>query len=212
MIKDLLRPIIRHIKLTIFMQKWRKHNIHNYTIANSIFTIGKVSVGKNTYGVLNITDYENSLEKLSIGSYCCISDGVKFILGGEHHSQYLSNYPFKFKLSEFDAIGDRKSKGPIIVGDDVWIGYGSIILSGTTIGQGAVIAAGSVVTKNVPPYAIYTTNKILKYRFSSENIKKLLKFNFNKLDYEFVRDNIELFYTELNEETLKSDKLKEVMS
>jgi virginiamycin A acetyltransferase len=212
MIKDLLRPIKHQIKLAIFKKEWRKHNSHNYTIANSIFTMEKVSVEKNTYGLLNITDYENSLESLSIGNYCCISDNVKFILGGEHHPQYLSNYPFKMHLSEFNAIDDRKSKGPIIIGDDVWIGYGSIILSGVTIGQGAVIAAGSVVTKNVPPYAVYTTNRIIKYRFSPEIIEKLLKLDYNKINYELVKEHIELFYTELNEEILSSPSLLELMS
>lgn len=195
MIRFILRPVVRHIKLAVLNAKWRKNNQHNHTVANSIFTIEKVTVGRNTYGLLDITDYENKSEKLIIGNYCCIAENVKFILGGEHHPEFVSNYPFKMYLPVFDAYEDRKSSGPIIIGDDVWIGYGCIILSGVTIGQGAVIAAGSIVAKNVPPYAIYTTNRIIRYRFPQVIIDKLLDIDYSILDLENVKEHIDLFYT-----------------
>ncbi|WP_461206046.1 CatB-related O-acetyltransferase [Clostridium sp. DL1XJH146] len=199
MFRFLLRPVVRHIKLTILNSKWRKLNSHNYTRANSLFTLEKVHIGKETYGLLNIVDYENLNEKLTIGCFCSIADNVTFMLGGEHHPQYISNYPFKMHIRDFDAEDDRTTKGPITIGDDVWIGYNCVILSGVTIGQGAVIAAGSIVCKDVPPYAIYTTNRVIKYRFSDEIIKKLLLFNYKDLEYPFVKDNIFLFYNTCTE-------------
>ncbi|MPM91431.1 Virginiamycin A acetyltransferase [bioreactor metagenome] len=161
----------------------------------NIFPVEKISVGKYTYGPLNITYFSNQNEKLIIGNYCSISAGVKFILGGEHHPEYLMNYPFKLYMLPNDDIDDRRTKGTIVVGDDVWIGTDSIILSGVTIGQGAIIAAGSVVSKDVPPYAIYTTNRIIKYRFQQDVIDKLLKIDFSRLDFESVKEHIEIFYT-----------------
>lgn len=84
----------------------------------------------------------------------------------------VSTYPFKRKL--FHGGEEAVSKGDIIVGDDVWVGYGATILSGVHIGQGAVIAAGAVVNKDVPPYAIVggIPAKVIKYRFSESVCKK----------------------------------------
>lgn len=96
--------------------------------------------------------------------------------------------------NEFDGV----CKGPIIIEDDVWIGFGAIILSGVTLGKGCVIGAGSVVTKNVPPYAIYAGNRVVKYRFNENVIKKLMKFNLNQLDYENYREFCKIELTEEN--------------
>ncbi|NLK24601.1 MAG: CatB-related O-acetyltransferase [Clostridiales bacterium] len=96
---------------------------------------------------------------------------------------------------------DAISKGDIIVRDDVWIGQRAIILSNVNIGQGAVIAAGSVVTKDVPPYAIVggVPAKVIKYRFSPEMIKELLKIDYSKLTDEMIKEHINDFYTELKD-------------
>lgn len=204
MIKNILQKLKIIINLEIFKRKWRKRNIHNYTSVKKMFPIEKVYVGKYTYGPLNVIHFGNENEKLIIGNYCSISDGVKFLLGGEHHPEYLMNFPLKYFVTPNDESEDRRTKGPIVVEDDVWIGTDVIILSGVTIGQGAIIAAGSVVARDVPPYAIYTTNRIIKYRFSKETIDKLLKIDFSNLDYEFFKDNIELFYTSDVETILKN--------
>jgi len=85
------------------------------------------------------------------------------------------------------------------VNDDVWIGHGSTILSGVRIGQGAVVAAGSVVTKDVPLYAIVggVPAKVIKYRFEPEMIEQLLKVDYSKLDEEMVRSHVEELYQKL---------------
>lgn len=206
MINRMLRDIGHYIKLLRFKDKWRKNNKKNYTIANNIFPIEKVKVGVYTYGELNIHCYGNSNEQLIIGNYCSIADNVNFLLGGNHFYKYLTTYPFKNKLSynnECEAI----SKGPIIVEDDVWIGNGVIILSGVKIHKGAIIAAGSIVSKDVPPYAIYIGNKVKKYRFNEKIIKKLIKIDYSKFELEDFRNKINLLYTEINEENV--DKIIE---
>lgn len=195
MIRAVLLKLYYIIKLKIYNAIWRKRNSHNYTTMMNLFPIQIVTIGKYTYGSLNVFSFGNPNEKLIIGNYCSIAAGVKFLLGGEHHPEYLMNYPFKLYLLPNDDMDDRKTKGPIVVEDDVWIGTDAIILSGVTIGQGAIIATGSVVAKDVPPYAIYTTNRIIKYRFSGEIIDRLLKIDFSRLDYEFVKRHIELFYS-----------------
>lgn len=122
-----------------------------------------------------------------------------FLLSGEHKYNTFSTYPFN---SKFNHIRESHSKGKIIVKDDVWIGYGSTILSGVTIGQGAIIGAQSVVIKDVPPYAIYAGGKIIKYRFSQNIIDKLLKIDFSKINENFVRENIEVLYNEITDENI----------
>ena len=93
------------------------------------------------------------------------------------------------------------SKGNIIVDDDVWIGFRSTILSGVHIGQGAIVAAGSLVTKDVPPYAIVggVPAKVIKYRFSPEMITELLKVDYNQLTEELVKEHIEDLYRDLED-------------
>ena len=209
-IKFLFRPIVRHIKLTRVEMEWRKCNGHNYTHANSIFTLNKVSVGKQTYGLLNIYDYENSQEGLEIGSFCCIADNVTFILGGEHHPDYIMNYPFTFHMKGTDAIVDRRTKGKIVIEDDVWIGYGATILSGVKIGQGAVIAAGTVVTKDVPPYAVYTNRGIVKYRFDEDIVMTLRELDLSRVDYDMVAGNFSIFYSKCGNR--EKEELKKLLN
>lgn len=183
--------IFKFLKLCLFKYLWKKNNKHNFTVAKNCFSRERVKVGKGTYGELKIMHFGNNNEEIKIGNYCSIAPDVTFLLGGEHNYKYFTTYPISQKL----ITGENESltKGPIIVNDDVWIGYGSIILSGVVIGQGAVIAAGSVVYKDIPPYAIYSTGKIIKYRFSKQAIQELCKINYNELDYNDMRNIYEKY-------------------
>lgn len=178
---DVLKKGLRYI---IFKRKWRKHNSHNSTEAKNIFPIELVSIGKATYGPLIIRSFRSSGEKLLIGNFVSISAGVKFLLGGNHSTNLFTTYPFK---SKFYGEIDAKTKGQIIVEDDVWIGTDVLVLSGVKIGKGAIIGAGSIVSKDIPPYSICAGNplRILKYRFSEDIIEKLLQINLGKLDEKF---------------------------
>ena len=134
-----------------FKRNWRKNNGHNQTSAGNIFNDKLVSVGKYTYGQLNVLTFDDKT-KLNIGNFCSIGPNVWFIPSADHSLNHISTYPYKVNVLG-EAL-EGVAKGDIIVEDDVWIGLGATILSGVRIGQGAVIAAGSVVSKDVPPYAL----------------------------------------------------------
>jgi acetyltransferase-like isoleucine patch superfamily enzyme len=202
---SLLNKIINKIKHKIMMlkqkMKWRQMNSHNATtiITNTIdFPLEKVKVGKMTYGHLEVYSWSSKEEELLIGNYVSVGPEVKFLLGGNHRTDTLSTFPFKYMVLgvETEAI----SKGKIVIEDDVWIGMGSMILSGVKIGKGAVVAAGSIVTKDIPPYAIVGGNpaKIIRYRFEPDLIQKLESFDYSKLDDEFIKKNIDLLYQPMN--------------
>jgi acetyltransferase-like isoleucine patch superfamily enzyme len=194
------------LKLLVFRKRWRRLNEHNFTAAKNIFNISKVVVGNNSYGALEVYSWLNNNDKLYIGSYVSISSDVKFIIDGNHNTSYLTTFPFEAIL--FDEITDSNvvGKGSISIGDDVWIGMNSMILSGVNVGQGAVIGAGSVVAKDIPPYAIVAGNpaKIVKYRFPQGIVEKLIKLDFKKIDKDFVKNNLSLFYRDVDNNLLKT--------
>ena len=194
-----MRRIIEKIRLCYFKLKWKFRNRDNFTSVVRIFPPNTVEVGKRTYGRLLI--YNDIKErKLKLGSFCSIADDVTFLLGIDHKTMNVSTYPFKQMLvdrHEFDAI----SKGDIIVDDDVWIGYGSTIMSGVHIGQGAIVAAGAVVTKDVPPYAVVggIPAKVIKYRFKQQLIEELLKVDYSALTDKMIADHVDELYTNLQD-------------
>ena len=185
-----------------FQELWRSRNQHNETQLLKEVNMTKISVGNGTYGGLDVECYSKSAH-LWIGNYCCIGPNVHFILASEHPYKGFSCYPFKVKfgLQAFEAT----SKGDIILEDDVWVGLGSIICSGVHIGQGAIIAAGSVVVKDVEPSSIVGGNpaKFIKYRFKKDIRDKMLKVDFKKLNQQRVIDHIDLAYTPLTSKNVK---------
>jgi acetyltransferase-like isoleucine patch superfamily enzyme len=200
--KNNMSMIIRLFKLIIFRMTWRKKNKHNMTIPKRIFDSNVVNVGRYAYGPLNVFNYGAHNEQLIIGDFVSIASGVKFILGGNHNLHTFSTYPFKVKL--MGQKTESTSKGSIIIGDDVWIGTDSIILSGVKVGQGAVVGAGSVVSKDIPPYAIVIGNpaKVVKFRFDQTLIDKMTHFQFSEVDNTFIEKKINLLYKDLNKELL----------
>ncbi|AUM62296.1 CatB-related O-acetyltransferase [Spiroplasma monobiae] len=118
-------------------------------------------------------------DKLIIGKFCAIADDVKFLMNGSNHNMDgISTFPFAM-FDEFGANHESltkvNSKGDTTVGNDVWIGYGATIMPGIKIGNGAIIAAKSVVTKNVEPYSIVGGNpaKLIRMRFDKNKINEL---------------------------------------
>jgi virginiamycin A acetyltransferase len=146
--------ITANLQLIFFRRKWRRANRHNRTIARCTFPINIVSVGKMTYGDLTVKTFKPHNEKLFIGNFVSIAQNVVFILGGNHQINTITPYPLYSALIADSAERDAQSKGPIIIEDEAWIGFGVIILSGVTVGKGAIVAAGSVVVKDIPPYSI----------------------------------------------------------
>ena len=178
--------------------QWREKNKGKNS--TSLFINGdlnKVEVGRCTYGRLNVFTYGNASERLQIGSFCSIAGTSKFILGGGHDVSTFLTYPVGPKMLH---KGSASCKGAIIVDDDVWFGESAIIMAGVHIGRGAVIGAGAVVTKDVPPYAVAvgTPAKVVKYRFDYETIDKLLRIDFNKINKEEIVNNLPLFEEKMN--------------
>lgn len=138
-----------------------------------------IKVGDFTYGAPKILKW-NKNSFLEIGKFCSIAEGVKIFLDGNHHTDWITTYPFSVLNKSFpkgvNIKGHPTSNGPVFIGNDVWIGSGSIILSGVKIGDGAVIGANTVVSKDIPPYTIVAGNpvKIIRKRFEDEIIDKLL--------------------------------------
>ncbi len=188
------------IKTRLNRIRYRKLNRHNFTQIKRDTDIKKIKVGKGTYGNIDVLTYGNTKSNLYIGNYCSIADKCIFMLGGEHRYNIISTYPFKAKYMK---QRESETKGDIIIEDDVWIGYGCTILSGVKIGQGAVIGTRSVVAKDIPPYAIYAGNKIIKYRFSNKVIEKLLKIDFSKINEKCIRENIKCFYETITEDNVE---------
>lgn len=134
-------------------------------------------IGQYTYGQPKIISWDQDTS-LTIGKFCSISSNVTVILGGEHRTDWVTTYPFNVVFPEGKQHkGHPSTKGDIVIGNDVWIGRGAVILSGVKIGDGAVIAAECVVTKSVEPYTIVGGNpqKIIRKRFTTGQIESLLK-------------------------------------
>ncbi|HEY5587903.1 MAG TPA: CatB-related O-acetyltransferase [Candidatus Paceibacterota bacterium] len=208
----MIKFVENKIKSYYFVKKWKKINKHNSTIPTRIFPIKFVKIGSYTYGEIYVWIYDefNQNDKLEIGNYVSIAENVKFLLSENHQTNTFTNFPLKSILNNKHFCEDSLSKGSIIIEDEVWLGYGVTILSGVKIGKGAIIAAGSVVTKDIPPYTVAggIPAKIIKHRFSEEITKSLLKLRLIDLPENIIKQNLDLFYKTLNtKEDLNSIEL-----
>lgn len=142
--------------------------------------------------------YPINQDKLIIGKFCSIACGVKFIFTSANHTlKSLSTYPFPLFFEEWEL--DKKNvtdswdnKGNIVIGNDVWIGYEAIIMSGVKIGDGAIIGTRAVVTKDVPAYTIVggIPAKPIRKRFSDKTISLLLETKWWEWTDEKIKRNI----------------------
>lgn len=184
------------IRLYKYKKEWRIRNNHNHTYPYKEMPFEKIEIGKQTYGCIHAEFYNKNEEGLIIGNFCSIAPESVFICGGNHEISTLLTYPLGYY---FDGEFVSSSKGKIIIKDDCWLGYGVTVLSGVTIGQGAVVAARSVVTRDVPPYAVVAGNpaKVIKYRFAEAVIEELLKCDFSIIDKNMYDKYKDYFHTEI---------------
>jgi len=167
---------LKDVHVMNFLRRWREHQqrksirklpkLHRDTqkLRNRY---PQYTFGIGTYGDLNVHDW-NEGTTLHVGAYTSIASNVEVYLGGHHRMDWLSCYPFPAKIEQVTDITDfGGTNGNVVIGNDCWISSHVIILSGVTIGDGAVVAAGAVVTKDVAPYAVVGGNpaKQIRWRF-----------------------------------------------
>ena len=177
---------------------------------NSVITNPNIKIGAYTmyndfvnnpinFEISNVLyHYPINHDKIIIGKYCSIACGAKFIFTSANHTlKSLSTYPFplfweEYGLEQKDVTQAWDNKGDIIIGNDVWIGYEAVIMSGIHIGNGAIIGARAVVTKDVEPYTIVggVPAKPIKKRFNDDTIKKLQSICWWDWDKEKVLEKI----------------------
>lgn len=159
-----------------------KTNFEGNNIIHSYVCLENTSIGFASYIGEN-----SQLENAAIGKFCSIAAKVICLLGTHPSSKYISTHPCFFsinkqagftfvtknKYSEFKKIQGKS----IVIGNDVWIGYGAILMQGINIGNGAIIGAGAVVTRDIPPYAVCVGSpaKVIKYRFLNSDIEIIEK-------------------------------------
>ncbi|MBC2397950.1 CatB-related O-acetyltransferase [Clostridium tetanomorphum] len=168
--------------------------VGDYTIYNDFYNDPRDFEKNNV-----LYHYPINNDKLIIGKFCSIACMAKFLMtSGNHSTQSLSTYTFPIFYEEWDLNINHitnawDNKGHIIIGNDVWIGYDAIIMSGVKIGDGAIIGTRAVVTRDVPPYTIVggVPAKVIKKRFSDDIISKLMKIKWWDWPYEKIQANIQ---------------------
>lgn len=136
-------------------------------------------------------------DKLIIGKFCMIASDVQFIMNGANHlTEAISTYPFAIFGHGWENAMEGKSypsKGDVVIGNDVWLGYKATIMAGVKIGDGAIIGSHSVVTKDVPPYTIVGGNpgQPIRKRFSEDVITQLLEIKWWDWDLAKITQNIQ---------------------
>jgi len=196
-------------------------NYNKLCFLKNIIKNPNIIVGDYTYydDFENVENFEKNVkyhfdfmgDQLIIGKFCMIASDVKFIMnGGNHLTDAISAYPFAIFGGDWKDAMQGKSyptKGDTVIGNDVWIGHNATIMPGVKIGDGAIIATNSTVTKDVDPYTIVGGNpaQIIKNRFPKEIIDFLLELQWWHWDIEKISKNVQLL-TSLDFEKLKTLK------
>ena len=174
------------------------------TIKNPNIQVGEYTYYSDTHDCENFEahvthHYDFIGDKLIIGKFCAIASGVEFIMNGANHRMNsVTTYPFNLMGNGWEkatpTLTDLPYKGDTIVGNDVWIGQNVTIMPGINIGDGAIIAANAVVTKDVPAYHIVGGNpaKIIRKRFDDDLIKHLLSIKWWDWPKEKIFSNLEI--------------------
>ncbi len=180
-----------HVKIRSLNANLSSEYGKNVIIAEETWISKNVEIGDFTY----INKGSSVFSKCTIGKYCSISSNVT-IGAKEHNYNMVTTHPILYdkKYSKKNICFESTAE-KIEIGNDVWIGIGVVVLRGVKVGNGAVLGAGSVITKDVPPYSIVggVPAKIIKYRFDENKIKEIEASNWWDWDEEKIISNIENF-------------------
>lgn len=168
----------------------------NQAAFNRLKRAGRISYGAHSYGIPILKDYVYDETKLIVGNYSALSETSIVMLGGEHAVDRVTTYPHRivWRMEGAGKDGIPVPTGDTVIGSDVWLTQRTFVRSGVHIGDGAVIAAGAVVTKDVPPYAVVGGNpaKVLRFRHTEEQRAALLEIKWWDWTDEEVRDAVPL--------------------
>jgi acetyltransferase-like isoleucine patch superfamily enzyme len=153
--------------------------MHEFQLQSWEYSDKHLTMGRGTYGNPRVVTFPGDTARVTVGSFTSIGRDVHLMDGGNHRIDWITTFPLRavYGLDGAYADGHPATKGDIQIGSDVWIGRGARVMSGVTIGDGAVVAAYSVVTRDVRPYAIVAgvPASERKRRFSDEQIDALLE-------------------------------------
>ena len=151
------------------------------------------SLGRHTYGDVKVR-WWGEPNCLTVGSFCSVAANVMVYLGGNHRMDFVTTFPFLDSWPKHQHKYLSTGKGSVHIGNDVWLGDQCTILSGITIGHGAVIATRAVVTKDVPPYAIVAGNpaRVKKLRISEEFIPDMLSIKWWDWSDQIIASNLSI--------------------
>ena len=163
---------------------------------------GCLSIGAHTYGLdrKSLMGLDDSC-KLKIGKFCSFAPEVRIFLKSDHPTNLPTTFPLKTLLLQKSPWPnqDAISKGNVVIGNDVWVGARSMIMSGVNVGDGSIIAAGSVVTKNIAPYEMVggVPAKRIKFRLTKKQIEAMLRIKWWDWADQKIKANVSLFYSDV---------------
>lgn len=168
---------------------------------------GEIRVGAHTYGAPRVRWWGEDAN-LVIGKFCSIAEGVEIFLGGNHRVDWVTTFPFPWfgRWPEARNIaGHPGTRGDVVIGNDVWLGAGCVILSGVRIGHGAVVGCRAVVSRDVPDYAIVAGNpaSLVRMRFDAARIAGLLASAWWDWDEARIRQKMPLLLSSQIDEFLR---------
>lgn len=210
----MIRSILRKVWILLLNIRTKSRVSYAAHLNRQTILEGRNTIHFNTVvsgseiGFATFIGHNSILQNTKIGRYCSIAHGVEVLVYTHPSSKFVSTHPaFYSTLGQagFSYVNEQKfpemlfvdkaEKICVEIGNDVWIGARAMIIGSVKIGDGAIVAAGAVVTKDVPPYAIVggVPARVIKYRFCSSDVRYLLELRWWVKDRGWLENNVELF-------------------